>query len=171
MTLESDLLIDRRRLKRRLFLWRALAVLAVLGCLLIVLAPRLRPGAGSHLTRVSISGLITDDRTFDEAIAALAGNNAVRGVIVYIDSSGGSVAGGEGLHDAIGRVAARKPVVAVMGGVAASAGYMVAVSTNRIFARASTLTGSIGVLLETLRVFRAARQGGGDCPDHRLRSA
>ena len=54
-----------------------------------------------------------------------------------------------GLHDAIAAVAAKKPVVAVMGGIAASAGYMIAVPAARIFARAGTLTGSIGVLLET----------------------
>jgi protease-4 len=53
------------------------------------------------------------------------------------------------LHNAIARVAAKKPVVAVMGGVAASAGYMIAVPAARIFASEATLTGSIGVLLET----------------------
>ena len=79
----------------------------------------------------------------------LADNANVKALIVAIDSPGGSVAGGEGLHDAIARVAAKKPVVAVMGGVAASAGYMIAVPAARIFAREATLTGSIGVLLET----------------------
>jgi protease-4 len=59
------------------------------------------------------------------------------------------VAGGESLHDAIARVAAKKPVVTVMGGVAASAGYMISVPAARIFASQATLTGSIGVLLET----------------------
>ena len=56
-------------------------------------------------------------------------------VILYINSPGGSVAGGESLHDAIARVAAKKPVVAVMGGTAASAGYMIAMPAARIFAR------------------------------------
>jgi protease-4 len=46
-------------------------------------------------------------------------------------------------------VAAHKPVVAVMGGTAASAGYMVAMPAARVFARGTTLTGSIGVILET----------------------
>ena len=82
-------------------------------------------------------------------MTALAKDDAVRGLIVYIDSPGGSVAGGESLHDAIAEVAARKPVVTVMGGTAASAGYMIAVPASRIFARESTLTGSIGVLLQT----------------------
>ena len=79
----------------------------------------------------------------------LADNDRVKALIVAIDSPGGSVAGGEGLHDAIAHVAGKKPVVAVMGGTAASAGYMVAVPAARIFAREGTLTGSIGVLLET----------------------
>ena len=84
-----------------------------------------------------------------EAIDELADDSSVKAVILSIDSPGGSVAGGETLHDAIARVAAKKPVVVTMGGLAASAGYMIAVPANRIFAREATLTGSIGVLLET----------------------
>jgi protease-4 len=84
-----------------------------------------------------------------EAINALADNNQVKAVILSIDSPGGSVSGGETLHDAIARVAAKKPVVVTMGSLAASAGYMIAVPAQRIFAREATLTGSIGVLLET----------------------
>jgi protease-4 len=105
--------------------------------------------SGAHITRVTVKGLITEDRKVTEAIDALADNNQVKALIVSIDSPGGSVSGGESLHDAIGRVAAKKPVVVTMGGLAASAGYMVALPAQRIFAREATLTGSIGVLLET----------------------
>ncbi len=149
MSLETDLLIDRSRLKRRLAGWRVVAVLALLGCVLIAIG---RTGAGlpqAHVARLKVSGIITDDSKLVEQVTALAGDASVKGLIVAIDSPGGSVAGGEALHDAIAAVAARKPVVAVMGGVAASAGYMVAVPAARIFARAATLTGSIGVILET----------------------
>ena len=82
----------------------------------------------------------------------LADDDSVKALIVAINSPGGSVAGGEGLHGAIAYVAEKKPVVAVMGGTAASAGYMVAVPAARIFAREGTLTGSIGVLLQTGQV-------------------
>ena len=82
----------------------------------------------------------------------LADDDSVKALIVRIDSPGGSVAGGESLHDAIAHVAAKKPVVAVMGGLAASAGYMIAVPAARIFAHEATLTGSIGVLLEAPEV-------------------
>jgi protease-4 len=150
VTLETDLLLDRRRLKRRLVLWRSFAVLAVAAALLI----SARGGGGlavvgPHVARLAVTGLITEDRKLTEAIDKLTEDNSVKALIVAIDSPGGTVSGGESLHNAIRRVAAKKPVVAVMGGVAASAGYMIAVSAERIFARESTLTGSIGVLLET----------------------
>lgn len=103
----------------------------------------------SHVARLTVSGLITDDRKLTEAVTKLADNDSVKALIVSINSPGGSVAGGEGLHDAIAHVAEKKPVVAVMRGTAASAGYMIAVPAARIFAREGTLTGSIGVLLET----------------------
>ncbi len=73
----------------------------------------------------------------------------MKAVILAVDSPGGSVAGGETLRAALIRVAAKKPVVAVMGGTAASAAYMISLPAVRIFARDSTLTGSIGVILET----------------------
>ncbi len=150
MSLETDLLVDRARLKRGLVLWRVVAVLAVLAAVAAV-AGRGRVAAGiggPHVARLSVDGVITDDRKLVEAVGALAKDDSVRALIVAVDSPGGSVAGGEALHDAIARVAAAKPVVAVMGGTAASAGYMVSVPAERIFARQSTLTGSIGVILE-----------------------
>jgi protease IV len=148
MSLETDLLLDRRRLKRRLIVWRSIAVLAVLVASLVALRGQDLLGRG-HVARLTVSGIITEDRKLIEAVGKLADNAGVKALVVSIDSPGGSVAGGEGLHDAIARVAAKKPVVAVMGGTAASAGYMIAVPAARIFAREGTLTGSIGVLLET----------------------
>ena len=150
MTLETDLLLDRRRLKRRLVFWRSFAVVAVVAALIV----SARGGGGglpggTHVARLSVTGLITENRKLTEAIDKLADDSEVKALIVAIDSPGGTVSGGESLHNAIARVATKKPVVAVMGGVAASAGYMIAVSTERIFARESTITCSIGVLMET----------------------
>jgi protease-4 len=149
VSLETDLLLDRRRLKRRLFVWRSLTVIAVLAAVLVALRGAHVAVGGAHIERLTISGIIGDNRKLNEAINKLADDSSVRALIVAIDSPGGSVAGGEGLHDAIARIAAKKPVVAVMAGTAASAGYMIAVPAERIFAREATLTGSIGVLLET----------------------
>jgi protease-4 len=149
MSLETDLLLDRRRLKRRLVFWRVFAVVALVVAALGGLRGAGLTPTGAHITRVTVSGLITEDHKVTEAIDALADNNQVKAVILSIDSPGGSVSGGETIHDAIARVAAKKPVVVTMGGLAASAGYMIAVPATRIFAREATLTGSIGVLIET----------------------
>jgi len=154
MTLEADLIVDRARLKRRLTRWRiaAIAALAVAVGLAVGL-----DGTGlsrQHVARLSITGMITDDRAVTEALRKLASNTDARALIVSIDSPGGTVAGGEALYAAIGRVAANKPVVAVMGATAASAGYMAALPANRVFAREGTLTGSIGVVLQTFEASR-----------------
>ena len=117
MTLETDLLLDRRRLKRRLVFWRSLAVLAVLVAVLVALR-------GADLGSAVIagrSGWLSQRHHHrgpqaGRAVDKLADNSSVKALIVSIDSPGGSVAGGEALHDAIARVAAKKPVVAVMGG-------------------------------------------------------
>lgn len=148
MSLETDLILDRRRLKRRLVFWRTLAVLAVIAAILVGLRGSILAVSHAHVARLAVNGIITDDHALDTRVARLASDPAVKALIVNIDSPGGSVAGGEALHNAIARVAVKKPVVAVMGSEAASAGYMVAVAADRIYAQPATLTGSIGVLLE-----------------------
>jgi protease-4 len=152
MSLETDLLLDRRRLKRRLFFWRSLTVLVVLAAVVVALRGSDWRFGGSHVARLTISGIITADRRLDRNVAKVADDDRAKALLVLIDSPGGSVAGGQALHNAIARVAAKKPVVVIMGGTAASAGYMIAVPAARIFAQESTLTGSIGVLLETADV-------------------
>ncbi len=149
MSLETDLILDRRRITRRLNFWRALAVGAGVIALAAIVVPKTGGGLGRHVARVNVTGVITEDRKLIESVAALAKDRSVPAVIVSIDSPGGSVAGGESLRGALLRVAAVKPVVAVMRGTAASAGYMVALPAARIFAREATLTGSIGVILQT----------------------
>jgi len=154
MSLEPDLLADRRRLRGRLALWRGLAILALFGALALVFGSRARdalPGA-EHVLRLPVRGTITEDRRILEALEEAATDASVRAVIVAIDSPGGTMAGGEALHGAIARIAARKPVVAVMGATAASAGYMIAMPAQRVFARDSTVTGSIGVLLQSVEL-------------------
>ena len=102
------------------------------------------------MARLAVEGFIGDDRKLIESIDRLAKEDRAKALLVAIDSPGGSVGGGEALHDALLRLGKDKPVVAVMRGTAASAAYMAAVGTQRIWARDSTVTGSIGVLLQTL---------------------
>ena len=152
MGLEADLLLDRRRLKRRLAFWRTVAVLGLCIAVVLVIWRSAGPPGRPEVARVMVSGIITDDRKLNRTIADLAQEDSVKALEIYINSPGGSVAGGESLHDAIARVAKRKPVVALMGGLAASAGYMIAMPAHRIFCREATVTGSIGVLMEAPQI-------------------
>jgi protease-4 len=149
MSLETDLILDRRRLKRGMVTWRVIAILAVVLAALALLGRGVAAWPGSRYVAVlHVDGIITDDEKRVEAVSDLAKDHRAAALMVVIDSPGGSVAGGEALHDAIAEVARVKPVVTVMGGMAASAGYMIAVPATRIFARNSTITGSIGVIME-----------------------
>jgi len=93
--------------------------------------------------------VIVDDERRHRLLARIATDQNVKALIVRIDSPGGTVVGGEALHASIRAVAEKKPVVALMGQVATSAGYMVAIAADRIFAHKGTITGSIGVILQT----------------------
>ncbi|MBB2202805.1 signal peptide peptidase SppA [Gluconacetobacter tumulisoli] len=153
MAPDPDLAVDRLRLKRRLLVWRVAAVAAFMLALVAAGSHSLFHAHGvgqrDHLVRLRITGVIgADNRKQLDLIDHATTQKSVRGMILVVDSPGGSVSGGEALHDAIARFAARKPVVVSMGGVAASAGYMVSVPAQRLFAAQSTLTGSIGVIME-----------------------
>lgn len=151
MSLETEIVLDRRQLRRRLSLWRGLAitglVLAIGG---YILSADQTSGlfAQKHIARVAIEGTIVDDRAQLEMLAKLREARNVAGVILYVNSPGGTTTGGEALHDEIRRLAEKKPVVAQFGTVAASAGYIVGLAADHIVARGNTITGSVGVLIQ-----------------------
>ena len=147
-----DALLDRRRLRRKVSVWRLLAFAAVAVAILTaiaVLGP-LRGGATAvpHVARVSISGIITDDREMTEMLERIGKNDAVEGVIVAIDSPGGTAVGGEAIFEAVRKLSEAKPTTATVGTVAASAGYMIASATDHIVARNASIVGSIGVIFQ-----------------------
>ena len=83
--LEADLLLDRRRLKRRLVFWRVLAVLIVIGGVGWGLVRSGSP-LGMHVTRVNVTGIISSNRQLIEAVSALAKDRSVAAVVVAVDS-------------------------------------------------------------------------------------
>ncbi len=80
------------------------------------------------------------------ALRSLADDSQVAGVVLYIDSPGGSAVVSDLLHREVARLASKKPVVAWLGNVAASGGYYLAVAAQTIIAEPTTITGSIGVI-------------------------
>ncbi len=149
MSLDADRVIDRRRLKRRLTFWRIATVVSLIVAVVVALERAGKLRQGFHIARLSVEGIILDDPWRDRALEQVSGNDNAKALIVRIDSPGGTVVGGEALFHGLRAVAAKKPVVAVMSGTATSAGYMTALGAEYIVAREGTITGSIGVIMQT----------------------
>ena len=155
MATEAELIIDRRRLKRRLTFWRVTAILFLIAGILALAA-----SFGGfdldkrqdHIARIRISGLITGDQATLDLLDDIAKANHVKGLIVRIDSPGGTTAGSEAIYEAIRKIAKDKPVAAVMDTIAASGGYITAIAADHIVARGNTITGSIGVIFQWAEV-------------------
>ena len=147
-SLEPDRLLDRRRLKRGVAIWRALAIVALIVAALVGAMP-FAFDEGERVARLWVSGFIEDDPGRDRIIADLRDDDAVKAVVLRLDSAGGTAVGGEALYLSLRSLAEKKPVVAVLGTTATSAAYMAALAADRLLARESSLTGSIGVLFQT----------------------
>lgn len=146
--MDADAILDRRRLKHRLILWRLLAAFAVMALIAVGVGKFAIPG-DRHVARLSIDGFISEDRQRGDAIENLIDEDDVEAVIVRINSPGGTTTGSEQIYHSLRRVAAEKPVVAVIGTIGTSGGYIVAIAADHIIARETSLTGSIGVLFQT----------------------
>jgi len=91
------------------------------------------------------------------AIRAATADKDVKAIILRVDSPGGSVTASDQILAAVKKAqAAGKPVVVSMAGVAASGGYYISLSANRIVAQPGTITGSIGVLTGKVSIDRTA---------------
>jgi protease-4 len=151
MSLDADAIVDRRRMRRKLTFWRVSALLIALVAL-VGLAVALVPGArlavpGNYIARIKVQGLIRGNQDRVEALERL-GRSSARAVIVHIDSPGGTTAGSEQLYDALRALQAKKPMVVVVDGLAASGAYIAALSCDHIIAQDTSLVGSIGVLFQ-----------------------
>ena len=149
---EIDLLLDRRQMRRRLTFWR-IGALVLLGVTLLAVLSSAGVFKGfasveDQIARVEIAGTITTDRNLIALLDRLGEEDNVKGVMLAINSPGGTAVGGEAIFEAVRRVAEKKPVVASVDALAASAGYMIATAADHIVARRASVVGSIGVILQ-----------------------
>ena len=106
------------------------------------------PLSGPYFGVVHVEGTIMDSLPVLEWIDRLEKDKNAVGVLVRIESPGGAVTPSEEIYTALARLAETRPVVASMGSMAASGGYMVALPAKAIVANPTTLTGSVGVRME-----------------------
>ncbi|HET9618222.1 MAG TPA: signal peptide peptidase SppA [Pseudolabrys sp.] len=150
MSLDADAIVDRRRLRRKLTFWRVAAVLVVLVAIagaVFAVGPSRFSKPGDYVARIRIQGLIRNNQDRVEALARLSRSRA-KAVIVHIDSPGGTTAGSQQLYDSLRDLQAKKPMVVVVDGLAASGAYIAALSSEHIIAEDTSLVGSIGVLFQ-----------------------
>jgi protease-4 len=152
MSLDADLIVDRRRMRRKLTFWRVIAigviVLAIAGAAALGSNRAGFTGVRPYIARVTIEGLIRGDRDRVQAIDRLTRSSLARAVIVHVDSPGGTTAGSEQLYDSLTRLRDKKPVVIVVDSLAASGAYITALAGDHIVAQQTSLVGSIGVLFQ-----------------------
>ena len=109
-------------------------------------------GYQPHIARVEISGLIRVDTGREKMLKKIALSPHVKAVILRINSPGGTTIGGESLHRGVLKLREKKPVVAVFSTLATSAAYMAGIASDHVIARGSSITGSVGVILQWAEV-------------------
>ena len=162
----SDNLAALIYLKSKVHKWKNIALLLGIFSLLLVL--RFVSGGtfsndvveSDAIVNIKIDGVIFEDDFRSKVLKEIAEEKSVKAVIVNIDSPGGGIVGSEILFDDLRKIAVQKPIVVLMGSVAASGGYMAAVASDHIIAHNGTLTGSIGVLMESQEVTELANKIG-----------
>jgi protease-4 len=153
-------------LKNKVHKWKNIALL--LGIFSAIILFKSLFGSGLNkgpidsdfIANIKIEGAIFEDEYRSEVLAKLAEEKSVKAVIVNINSPGGGIVGSEMLYHDLRKIAEKKPIVVVMESVAASGAYMAAIASDYIIAYNGTLTGSIGVLMESPEVTELAQKIG-----------
>ena len=164
-----DHLLKIEALSARVSLWRGLFF--AVAVLLVVVASqvdysRLRQveswglTRGGYIARIGVESTIGKSKSRDAILQKIESNDAIKAVLLKIDSPGGTVGDSEILYNQIRRIAKKKPVVALLGNVAASGGYMVALAADHVVAHNGTVTGSIGVLSQYVGISQIAKNLG-----------
>src|ERR1700712_2618372 len=153
MAIEAEMIADRSRLRRKLSFWRVAAILALI--VAVVVAGLVATGGSGNIAdsrpqiaRISVGGFIAGDQRMTDLFKQVGNTPTVSGVVISINSPGGTTTGSEELFRGIRDLAAKKPLVAFVDGTAASGAYITALAADRIVARETSIVGSIGVLFQ-----------------------
>ena len=106
----------------------------------------------NYIASIHIDGIIKKDDYRNYILTEIKEKENIKAVIIHIDSPGGAIVPSEVLYNNIKEISEIKPIVVVMESLAASGGYMVAIASDHIIARNGTVTGSIGVVLQSAEI-------------------
>ncbi|MEG8230466.1 signal peptide peptidase SppA [Candidatus Rickettsia tasmanensis] len=166
MSITLDYLIERRQIKSRLLIWKLVAIILIAIVFLLVgkdFAPKEVLPINSnedYIASVLIDGIILEDEKRDKKLKKIIDDSHIKALIVNVNSPGGTVVGSEKIYNILRKISAKKPVVIVMGTMAASGGYLISLGGDYIISHNGTITGSIGVILQTAEVTELAQKLG-----------
>jgi len=131
--------------KKTILILVIIVLLVFVGAFAIGVAGR---GLGDRIGVVEIEGMITQSGDAMADIVKFREDDSIRGVILRINSPGGSVGPTQEIYREVRKLRDKKKVFVSMGGICASGGYYIASAGEKIYAGPSTITGSIGVIME-----------------------
>lgn len=163
MTITPDYIIERKQNKLKLRLWK-LATILMFIVLIVVMIKKFDLTSSEYVTTnsnyiatVSIEEIIFEDTKRDKRLEKIIDDDKINALIVNVNSPGGTVVGSEKIYNILRKISAKKPVVIVMGTLAASGGYLISLGGDYIISHNGTITGSIGVIFQTLEVTDLAK--------------
>ena len=133
--------------KRQSIIKRLLIIVIVI--LLVFTASLQFQQKENFIAKITVEGIIKDRNDILEQLKDLDNDQNVKGLITIINSPGGTYVGSKEIHESIKKLSKKIPTVAYMREMATSGGYLVSLSSDRIFGNEGTITGSIGVILQT----------------------
>ena len=104
--------------------------------------------AGDKVALLSIEGVILDSKVYLESITSIKKDKNIKALVLRINSPGGAVGPSQEIYSEILKLREQIPVIASLGSVAASGGYEIAGSADKILTNPGTRTGSIGVIAQ-----------------------
>lgn len=164
MALNADMLLERIHLKTQARRWRLVAlVVAILAAIVVFQEFGKSNGIAlmrDHIARVTLDEVIFDEQERIDLLHEIAEDNTVKAVILRVDTPGGTTVGSEEVFLKLREISKTKPVGATLRSIATSGGYMAAVGADYIVAREGTLTGSIGVIMQSAEMTELAEKIG-----------
>jgi protease IV len=149
MEVSSDNVLNSYLLRKQVRRWKMWFLVILFAFLLSIFINSSTDQLSDHIARVNIDDIIYTDLKRQNKLEEIYKNNAIKAVIVHVNSPGGTVVGSESVYKSLRKISSIKPVVTIMDDIATSGGYMAAIGGDYIFASRGSMTGSIGVLLES----------------------
>ncbi|BFD45819.1 MAG: signal peptide peptidase SppA [Rickettsia endosymbiont of Sergentomyia squamirostris] len=163
MTITPDYIIERKQNKLKLRLWKLATILMFIVLIVVMIKKFNLPSSeyvttnSNYIAAVSIEDIIFEDTKRDKRLEKIIDDDKINALIVNVNSPGGTVVGSEKIYNILRKISAKKPVVIVMGTLAASGGYLISLGGDYIISHNGTITGSIGVIFQTLEVTDLAK--------------